>query len=268
MGDKPTNRRDKPEWYFTKIEFLSGMVQMAVDKLERDLEHVQFDDTLFSHTVDEALGFDRELRDLYPYPAALPSAASVLTQAQVFVKWIQMESKFARDKMRRMLSSATAWSEVCLDNRTTEVNRTYLAILSSMTDRYSALLQPGHKLQFVDLQIELTKELCLSFEEVLQEERQGDALNSRLPAVLNTASYLMTSLQQWQATPEMLLLEHYKDQYVDKTGSEGLDSDENSGIFQSVLNRLEVFKKESLDTLCNAIMYEVKAETRPYRKDR
>lgn len=52
-----------------------------------------YDDALFSHTVDETLGFDRELRDICGYPESLPSAVTVLTQAQVLVKWIHMERK-------------------------------------------------------------------------------------------------------------------------------------------------------------------------------
>ena len=76
-----------------QLEFMRGLVQLAVEKLHSELPHLQFDDTLFSHTVDETLGFDRELRDSYGYPPSQPSIIGVLTQAQIFVKWIHMEKK-------------------------------------------------------------------------------------------------------------------------------------------------------------------------------
>lgn len=76
-----------------QVEFMCGLVQMSVEKLQCDLEEVQYDDTLFSHTVDEALGYERELRQVHSYPLSLPGPLHVLTQAQLFVKWIRMEKK-------------------------------------------------------------------------------------------------------------------------------------------------------------------------------
>lgn len=68
-------------------------MQIAMEKLHWDLRHLQYDDALFSHTVDEALGFARELQDGYGYPSTQPSVLSVLTQAQYFSKWIHLEKK-------------------------------------------------------------------------------------------------------------------------------------------------------------------------------
>jgi hypothetical protein len=72
---------------------MCGLVQLVVEKLHSELPHLQYDDMLFSHTVDETLGFDRELRESFGYPASQPSVIGVLTQAQIFVKWIHMEKK-------------------------------------------------------------------------------------------------------------------------------------------------------------------------------
>lgn len=69
------------------------LVQLAVEKLHSELPVVQYDDSLFAHTVDEALGFERELRESFNYPESQPATLSVLTQAQIFVKWINMEKK-------------------------------------------------------------------------------------------------------------------------------------------------------------------------------
>lgn len=123
-GVKQTNRRDKPEWFFTqtltwirdhsewvekmvqpiacsagfeklnvKVQFMRALVHLAVEKLNSELTIVQYDDALFAHTVDEALGFERELRESLFYPASEPATVFVLTQAQIFVKWITMEKK-------------------------------------------------------------------------------------------------------------------------------------------------------------------------------
>lgn len=123
-GVKQTNRRDKPEWFLTqtltwikdhsewvekmvqpiahtagcdkinvKVQFMRALVHLAVEKLNSELAIVQFDDALFAHTVDEALGFERELRESLFYPASEPATVFVLTQAQIFVKWITMEKK-------------------------------------------------------------------------------------------------------------------------------------------------------------------------------
>ncbi|KOX69007.1 RAD50-interacting protein 1 [Melipona quadrifasciata] len=123
-GSKLTNRQDKPEWFFTqiltwikdhvqwvqknvqpaansigfdhidmKVEFMRTLIQLAVEKLHSELSVVQYDDALFAHLVDEALGFERELRETLFYPSTQPATVFVLTQAHIFVKWINMEKK-------------------------------------------------------------------------------------------------------------------------------------------------------------------------------
>lgn len=72
---------------------MRGLVQLAVEKLQVDLPTQQYDDFTFSHCIDEALGFDKELKESYEYSAAQPGALLILTQAQVFMKWIAMEKK-------------------------------------------------------------------------------------------------------------------------------------------------------------------------------
>lgn len=78
---------------YRQAEFMRALVQLAVEKLHSELPIVQFDDTLFAHLVDEALGFERELRETLLYPQTQPATVFVLTQAHIFVKWINMEKK-------------------------------------------------------------------------------------------------------------------------------------------------------------------------------
>lgn len=66
---------------------------MAVEKVYSELPNIQFDDLTFSHTVDESLSFDKELRETYDYPQSQPSILTVLTQGNIFSKWLAMEKK-------------------------------------------------------------------------------------------------------------------------------------------------------------------------------
>ncbi|XP_069691163.1 RAD50-interacting protein 1 isoform X2 [Periplaneta americana] len=309
-GAKQTNRPDKPEWFFTqtltwirdhekfvsqwvqpvlnrnnlhpvsaKLEMMRGLVQLVVEKLHSELPHLQYDDTLFSHTVDETLGFDRELRDSFGYPASQPSVIGVLTQAQIFVKWIHMEKKYAGEKMDAMLSSDTAWLPLStpeLDElRVTECGESFLTLLLTITERYSSLPQPGHRLQFLELQLELLDDFRVRLLQLLHEE-PTDPLNSLLPAILNTISYLASVLQEWGGLTHFLQLQYYKVQF-DSAGGHGdagqkANSTEMEGlqgtVFDDVLGLLLHMKDELINTLCEAVMMDVMARSREYRKDK
>lgn len=72
---------------------MRGLVQLAVEKLHSELPNLRYDDFTFSHSIDEALGFDKELRETYCYPNNEPSILNVLTQGSIFNQWIKMERK-------------------------------------------------------------------------------------------------------------------------------------------------------------------------------
>ncbi|XP_054257959.1 RAD50-interacting protein 1 [Macrosteles quadrilineatus] len=301
-GNKETNKPEKTEWYMTqvvnwirdhesfvmswvqpvynqtqrtkmsaKVELMQGLVQLVVDKLHGDMPVLMTNDVWFSHMVDETLGFDKQLRECYCYPETLPSAITVLTQAHVFVKWIHMERKYARDKMDHILSSENAWNEVTghEELRITEAAEAFLTLLQTMTDRYSILPQPGHRLQFVELQLELVDELRVRLLQLLHSERQ-DPLDSQLPAILNTAAYIIEVLHEWGASPQFLMLQHYKSQL--ESAGKTLSSLESATLkqgtlFDNTLSLLQHLVQELVDVLCEAVMMEVKARSRPYRKD-
>ncbi|OAD55603.1 RAD50-interacting protein 1 [Eufriesea mexicana] len=118
-GSKLTNRQDKPEWFFTqiltwikvhiqwvqknvqpaantiglnhvdmKVEFMRALVQLAVEKLHSELSVVLYDDALFAHLVDEALGFERELRETLFYPPTQPATVFFLElQLELIDDW-------------------------------------------------------------------------------------------------------------------------------------------------------------------------------------
>lgn len=77
---------------------MSGLVHLATEKLHSELPGLEYDSAMLAHAIDEALGFAREMCDSHGYPASAPGVLGVLTQAHVFVRWIQMERKGERGR--------------------------------------------------------------------------------------------------------------------------------------------------------------------------
>jgi RINT-1 / TIP-1 family. len=110
--------------------------------------------------------------------------------------------------MDAMLSSDTAWLPLGtpeLDElRVTECGESFLTLLLTITERYSSLPQPGHRLQFLELQLELLDEFRVRLLQLLRET--SEPLNPRLLAILNTISYLALVLQEWGG---LMVLSYY-----------------------------------------------------------
>nr|CAD7409598.1 unnamed protein product [Timema poppensis] len=311
--------RDALRHLITESELMRGLLQVVVEKLHSEIPHLQYDDALFSHMVDETLGFDRELRESFSYPSTQPSVIGVLTQAQVFVKWIHMEKKCedpirgdtqksdtlpprppvhpsgfvvhggrlsvfadASEKMDSMLSSETAWlplgSSELDEMRVSECGETFLTLLLTMTERYTSLPQPGHRLQFLELQLELLDDFRVRLLQLLHEET-SDPLSSRLPAILNTIHYLASVLQEWGGLTHFLHLQYYKSQFekVDTlshgdgvpppSGAPDLEGLQGT-VFDDILDLLLRMKTDLLGQLCDTVQLDVIARSREYRKDR
>lgn len=72
---------------------MRGMVALVVEKMTNDLPDTMYDEHIFSHLVDEAILFDREVKVGYGYPAGLPCCLSVLTLPRAFHKWTLVEKQ-------------------------------------------------------------------------------------------------------------------------------------------------------------------------------
>lgn len=114
-GNRPTNKKEKPEWYMRQIlqwigdhiqfiesniepsynnsliEFNRSLVQLVVEKLIKDSAAFLEDEVLLAHVIGEVLSFESELRTVYEYPSHQPSALLVLTQPQFFTRWLSLE---------------------------------------------------------------------------------------------------------------------------------------------------------------------------------
>ncbi|XP_076644100.1 RAD50 interactor 1 [Halictus rubicundus] len=308
-GAKLTNRQDKPEWFFTqiltwiknhvqwvqkhvqpvansigfshvdvKVEFMQTLVQLAVEKLHSELAIVQYDDVLFAHLVDEALGFERELRETLFYPPTQPATVFVLTQAHVFVKWINMEKKYATEKMDAILSSSTAWDKLSNsdtdDMKVTECADAFLTLLTTISDRYKHLPQPGHRLQFLELQLELIDDWRIRLLQLLHETNENPLI-SLTPCILNTLHYVATVLEEWGVTVHFLQLYFFKKQFeaVESATLEGSDIDKTIGdvegsVFDEAIALLRRLEKKLINEISDAVALDVKAKSRPYRTDK
>ncbi|KAL0121655.1 hypothetical protein PUN28_006867 [Cardiocondyla obscurior] len=308
-GAKLTNRQDKPEWFFTQIltwikdhaqwveknvqpvadsiglehldmkaEFMRALVQLAVEKLHSELPVVQYDDTLFAHLVDEALGFERELRETLLYPQTQPATIFILTQAHIFVKWINMEKKYATEKMDAILSSNMAWERLTGsdvdDMKITECADAFLTLLTTISDRYKHLPQPGHRLQFLELQLELVDDWRVRLLQLLHESYE-DPLTSLIPHILNTLHYVANVLEEWGVTVHFLQLHFFKKQFetVENASDKGNDVNENIGeiegtVFDEAVALLRRLEKELINEISDSVALDVKAKSRAYRTDK
>ncbi|XP_046389065.1 RAD50-interacting protein 1 [Ischnura elegans] len=257
---------------------------------------------LFSHLIDEVLSFEKELRDL-DYPDSQPGLLSVITQANVFVWWIHVEKKNAGEKMDQILFSETAWqplgSKEFDDMKVTECGDSFLSLLMTITDRYKNLPQPGHRLQFLDLQLFLLEDFRMRVLQQLHTARE-DPFGLSLSAILNTLAYISHVLQDWSDTPHFLQLQFYMMQF-DKLqsfhekrtqvnvndkflgsrepneGHEDTSQKNDLGkeaedlgwtVFDQTLALFSHLQSDLLGCICDAIMADVKDKSRLYRSDK
>nr|CAG4650896.1 EOG090X04F1 [Simocephalus serrulatus] len=322
-GNRPTNRRDKPEWYMRQIlqwiedhakfiatnvqplyepndaflEFSRGLVQLAVEKLVKEAPVMLEDDVILAHTIGEVLSFESELRTSCNYPSSQPSALLVLTQPQFFSRWIALERAFAVQKMDDLLSSDKAWTSSSLgdgadgedDVRITECGEGFLQMLLAITDRYKILPQPGHKLQFLDLQLELLDEFRIRLLQLARQDKYQEFFANRsspnISPILNTLTAVINVLDDWTDLPFFVQLHSYKVQAenVERLAAEAISNDEASlpwlrtqahikdedgSVFDSIIELLKRMQEDLLGRVVEAVVLEVKAKSQPYRLDK
>ncbi|CAG8692606.1 3344_t:CDS:2, partial [Ambispora leptoticha] len=142
---RPTNRIDKPEWYFTHIltaihdhsPFLTEEVQVIIDeagfnkynakddfirclltavtrKLNQSVNALVNSPQNFSHTVFETLQFDQVIRTVHLY---LPpgkkqwnGCVEVFTgRKEIFKAWLKIEKEFAEMRYNEIMHAEDAW---------------------------------------------------------------------------------------------------------------------------------------------------------------
>ncbi|KAF2354111.1 RINT-1/Tip20 [Trinorchestia longiramus] len=309
-GSRKTNSVAHPEWCLTKVlawitahaRFLSehiqpvlagqgfeyvsaqtelsrALVRLVVLKLSSDLEDIMDDEDLFCHCIQESLSFERELRLSCGYPASQPSVLLVLTQPQVLSRWVSLERKFAVAVMDEVLSSAEAWHSEGDDcDGWSTCGEQLITLLLAITDRYKALPQPGHRLQFLEVQLELLDEYRVRCVQVARE-LEAEPVTSHYPSILSTLHTITTTITEWSDTPLFLELSVYREQQraLDAAIEAGfyhapaLDAEQAAvqcGVFDDCVSLYCHVKEEMLDTVLEHVMCLLRARFAPYRRDK
>jgi len=288
LGSKSTNNPAKPEWYTTqlvlwatlhktfldahiqpvydelelvmpaRLEFGYGLVSLATEKLSLDLPLVQSDDVLLAHTIDEAIGFARDMAGQLQYSSAQPSALQPLTVGPVFSRWLNMERKFAFEKLDTVLCGEGAWESELGDGLIPRAAESFLAVLLSVTERYKFLTVSQNRLQFLELQLQLLEDFRLRVVQLGRSE-QEEPLQSNLCPILCTVHHLVQVLTNWGETPFFLQLEYQRCQ---------LEGVEMSGtVFDDAISKFAYLLADMTGTITSSIMYSMKARSRAYRKE-
>lgn len=321
-GNKQTNSIDKPEWYFAqvlgwirdhmsfldqriqpvlcraglesvnaKVEFMRGMVALVVEKMTNDLPDTMYDEHIFSHLVDEAILFDREVKVGYGYPAGLPCCLSVLTLPRAFHKWTLVEKQFAGEKMDLMLSSLTAWQSQYKDIsdvdelKVPECGESFITLMLTITDRYKGLPSVTHRVRFLKLQLHLLEDFRIRLVQVMQGFIH-EPLCDTFCAIVNAVYYVTEVLQEWNNLPFFLQLQYQHNTFIPDTDTpssthqattntsladdtEVLSGDElESSLFEETIDTFDLFKSEMLKNIVKCIVLDVQSRSQAYRKDR
>ncbi|XP_041977913.1 RAD50-interacting protein 1 [Aricia agestis] len=232
-------------------EFNTGLIALAAERLHTVLAayHTQGSkggvdvDAAFAHAVDETLGFHRELITVTENEAS--NILSVLTKAETFVQWLAVERKYALAKMDDILDNEQ-WTEPVAAGVGAAVGALlwvprgadwFVTLLKTIEDRYAALPQPGHRLQFLELQLELVEEWRVRLTQLLGAAAQELSAGGSppLPAIVNAAHHTRAVLVQWAHSLHYLQLHYYRRQFQHFTQQQHRTEDTPSTVGSVVL---------------------------------
>ncbi|KAJ8728082.1 hypothetical protein PYW08_016467 [Mythimna loreyi] len=230
-------------------EFNAGLIALAAERLHTVLAlyHSQGSkgeivdvDAAFAHAVDETLGFQRELVEITGKD--INSVLSVLTKVETFLRWQTVEKKYALAKMDESLQ-CPQWCEGVGSGAGAATGSAlwipraadwFVTLLRTIEDRYKLLPQPGHRLNFLELQLELVEEWRIRLTQLLsaaldnlQEDSflSPDAASHPLTAVINAAHHTRTVLLQWAHSLHYLQLHFYRRQFLNFTQQQHQDEE-------------------------------------------
>lgn len=242
-----------------QLEFIRGLVQLAIEKLIDDIDSICQDEALFGHLIDEILSFEQELKSTLGYPSSFPSAVSVLIQPKYLVKWMAIEEKFTTDKMDAMLKSEDPWKFLdpanLDDMKIPRCADQFIRLLDAIRERYCSLPQPGQQLQFLDLQLELIDNFRRRLVQ-LHNSPGPDCVSST--KILNAINYITSVLREWGENV------HYLHLHAARYGPY---ADEISSVFDKTIEEMDHWQRALVKDLASRVVDDFKAKSRPYRHD-
>lgn len=256
---------------------MRGLVQLTIEKLALDIEEISRDENLFAHLLDETLAFEAELRENFGYPASFPSAICVVTQPVYLLKWISLEERckifinvpliyifygityfpVCSEKMDMILQAENPWMLIDPNIYDDELKipkcaDQFIRLLEAIKERYYSLIQPGHQLQFLTLQLELID----NFRRRLVQLHSSGAVESI--TILNAINYIKMVLSEWGENVHYLHLH---------AALVGPNADEINSVFEQPVAELDHWTQQLLKDLATKAVNEIKAKSMPYRHD-
>jgi RAD50-interacting protein 1 len=306
MGNRQTNRPDKPEYYFTQIlnwardnhhfvsevfqapatracasdnirlEFVRGLVQLTIEKLLQDIEEICFDEQLFAHLIDEILSFEQDLKSTLSYPSTLPSAVTVLTQPVLFAKWLSIEEKFTQDKMDLLLFDDNSPWEMLDPFGFTNITSPITAASMSSRDEHELdeLKIPKCADQFVRLLEAMKERYCI----LPQPAHQLQFLALQTELIDNFRRRLVQLHNTSVSTLNILNAIFYISSVLREWGENvhylhlhaallGPNAEEITSVFDKSLNELDHWQNKLVKQLSSKVVDEIKAKSMAYRHD-
>lgn len=184
-------------------------------------------------------------------------------------------SLVSADKMDFMLQSPGAWefTDPCNleELKIPKCADHFIRLLDAIKDRYSCLTQPGHQMQFLNLQLEL-------IDNFRRRLAQLDGCGSvDRPKILNAINYITSVLREWGEnvvrdltsfkhlnSTNKLLFQHYLHLHAALVGPHATEIE---SVFDTPVDELEQWQRKLVKELASKLVDEIKAKSMAYRHD-
>ena len=174
-------------------------------------------------------------------------------------RWLNMERKFAFEKLDSVLAGGeAAWQLEPGEGQVSRAADSFLAILLSVTERYKYLAVSQHRLDFLELQLQLVEDFRLRLVQLMRSE-QEDPLHSNFCPILCTVDHLTGVLGTWAETPFFLQLEQ---QRVEEEGGHEIQGT----VFDKTIAQLDYLRNEMVSNIVEWVMFSIRNKSREYRK--
>lgn len=157
---------------------------------------------------------------------------------------------------------------------------TFVTLLQTITERYESLPQPGHRLQFLDLQVELLDNFRIRLLQLANSaDDRKDLMESKVASIANTTYYIENVLLDWGNMLHYLNLYYYKNRLeLAKTEMPPPPDDNDSfgpgfeiemdTVFADTLSLFRHMRRDLLRTLAEAVVHEAKLKAYSYTRER
>ncbi|CAD5115923.1 DgyrCDS4853 [Dimorphilus gyrociliatus] len=249
-------------------ELSRGLVLQAMEKLAGDVDELMYDEYNFAHMIDEVLSFDKELRRNFAYPFSQPSMVTVIATQSVNSKWLLLESKFAKEKMDKMLSSETAWISSYKDvenideGKVPECAENFMNLMLTMTDRYKSVDNMSVKLKFASLQLQLLDDFRIRLIQI-KAQIDNNPVSGQMCAILNTVFYVSQVLKEWS---DLMFFQDIHEENCRRNALKNVfNQEENNSIFDGIIDLFERLVNDMTSACVSHVIDDVRNISKPYR---